>query len=79
MSEEKRGRGRPRPEFTVERDQAVLRHLAMLGSAGRQRLADDFGVNVNIIYLSLIRLRRDGLVKKVRNGKYHLWTVVERA
>lgn len=80
MTEEKRGRGRPRPQFTLERDVQILDILQRSGMpVGRKPLAEMLGVNQNIIYLSLSRLRRDGLVKTVRQGKHHLWTVVERA
>lgn len=70
--EEKKGRGRPRPVSTLERDEEVFK---MLNDAprSRQQLADYLGVNLNIVYMSLIRLRRAGRVTRVRNGKYHLW------
>lgn len=77
MDEEKRGRGRPRPTATVERDDLILRALHVQGPLGRQTLADMFGVNPNIVYLSLNRLRRLGQVKKVRQSKFHLWAVVD--
>ena len=76
MSENKRGRGRPRPDETIERDRTLYEHLKTNGPRGRWDLAADFNVNVNIIYLSLHRLRRAGLVQKVRDGKFHLWAVV---
>jgi hypothetical protein len=69
---EKKGRGRPRPADTIERDEQVFRALAS-GMRGREDLAAEFGVNVNIIYMSLVRLRRDGRVHKVRDGKFHRW------
>lgn len=79
MTEERRGRGRPRPEATVKRDAEVLDVLKRSGMpVGRKALADMFGVNQNIVYLSLVRLRRDGLVSTVRQGKHHLWAVVEQ-
>jgi Mn-dependent DtxR family transcriptional regulator len=77
MDEEKRGRGRPRPAATVERDELIFRTLHEQGPTGRQSLADMFGVNPNIVYLSLNRLRRAGRVEKVRQSKLHLWTVVD--
>ena len=72
---EKRGRGRPRPDFTKERDEAVFYALHVNGPTSRQALADIFTVNVNIIYLSLGRLRTAGRVEKIRRGKSHLWAV----
>ena len=70
---EKKGRGRPRPLSTIERDEQVY---AAIGTEQRSReeLATHFGVNLNIIYMSLVRLRSAGRVHKVRDGKYHLWT-----
>ena len=76
MTDEKRGRGRPRPDSTIARDDQVYDFLHRSGPIGRAVVAQAFGVNQNIIYLSLVRLRRDGRVAKVRNGKYHLWSTV---
>lgn len=74
MSDEsKRGRGRPRPSFTLERDEEVCRFLHHNGPTGRSVLADHFRVNANLIYLSLGRLRKAGRVQKVRDHKIHLW------
>lgn len=72
---EKRGRGRPRPDFTKERDEQVFYALHVNGPTGRKQLAEMFNVNVNIIYMSLVRLRRVGRVEKIRDGKRHLWAV----
>jgi hypothetical protein len=76
MSDEKRGRGRPRPDSTIARDDQVYDFLHRSGPSGRSAMSQAFGVNQNIIYLSLVRLRRDGRVTKVRDGKYHLWSTV---
>ena len=75
MAEEKRGRGRPRPDATRERDEQVFYALHVNGPTGREALAQMFGVNVNIIYLALGRLRKAGRVERVREGKRHLWAV----
>ena len=75
MSEEKRGRGRPRPEFTQLRDEQVFQILHLNGPTSRAEIADRIAVNVNIVYLSLNRLRNAGRVEKVRRGKHHLWAV----
>ena len=72
---DKRGRGRPRPEFTMERDEKVFYALHVNGPTSRTALAEMFGVNVNIIYLSLDRLRKVGRIEKIRRGKFHLWAV----
>lgn len=70
---EKRGRGRPRPLSTIERDEAVFMLLSGEPKS-RQQLADYLDVNINVIYLSLTRLSRAGRAVKVRDGKYHRWT-----
>lgn len=75
MSEEKRGRGRPRPTATIERDEQVFLALHNNGPTSRAQVADWFGVNVNIVYLSLNRLRNAGRIEKIRRGKHHLWAV----
>ena len=70
---EKKGRGRPRPLSTIERDEAVYELLSGEWKS-RQELADRLQVNSNIIYMSLVRLRNAGRALKVRDGKYHRWT-----
>lgn len=79
MTEEKRGRGRPRPEFTQLRDEQVFQILHFNGPTSRAEIADRIQVNVNIVYLSLNRLRNAGRVEKVRRGKHHLWAVAATA
>lgn len=79
MTEEtKRGRGRPRPQFTVQRDAQVLEYLTNNGPSARTAIADAYGVNINVIYLSLNRLRDAGKVCRVRRGRRHLWEVTFR-
>lgn len=75
MSEEKKGRGRPRPEITKQRDEEIFLALHNNGPTGRAQIAEWFNVNQNVVYLSLGRLRAAGRVEKVRRGKYHLWAV----
>lgn len=72
MSESK-GRGRPRPVSAIERDEAVF--LLLSGDPKNlHEMAEYLGVNDNMLYLSLTRLRTAGRVMKVRAGKRHLWT-----
>jgi len=73
---ERKGRGRPRPEVTIARDEEIFAFLTESGQANRVSIAAAFGVNVNIVYLSLSRLRKDGRVRTVRDGKRHLWSAV---
>lgn len=60
------GRGRPRPEATIERDKTVLNYLATTGPANRAKIADGLSMEGKQVYLSLYRLNRDGAI--VRNG-----------
>lgn len=79
MSEEKRGRGRPPAEFTEQRAETVWYALHVNGPMRRQDLAEMLGVNKNLVYLSLVRLRDAGRVGKQRNGKYHEWAVTAKS
>jgi predicted ArsR family transcriptional regulator len=79
MTEEKRGRGRPRPTSTIERDEQVFLTLHNNGPTSRAQIAEWLGVNVNVIYLSLTRLRTAQRVEKIRRGKHHLWAVAATA
>lgn len=73
---ERRGRGRPRPVDTIDRDQQTLELLAR-GPLSREELADMLGVNLNLAYLSLDRLRLAGKVRRtigVRgDGRTYTW------
>ncbi len=57
------GRGRPRPQEAIERDAMVLNYLRRHGPATRNTLRDTLELSDSITYLSLSRLRRQGLVK----------------
>ena len=61
----RRPRGRPRPEETIERDNQIL-NLLKLNPDGltRNDIADTIGLNKSRTYLSLDRLRRQGLAQK---------------
>lgn len=63
VTENKRPRGRPRPQETIDRDRRVLASLRAQGPQTRNQLADRLGEGRSRIWLSLDRLRRDGLVK----------------
>lgn len=67
-TEEKRPRGRPRPEATIERDQKILQLLRDQGPRTRNAIAEHLGLKKVPTYLSLDRLRRDGLVRICANG-----------
>jgi predicted HTH transcriptional regulator len=60
------GRGRPRPEATIERDKQVFAYLSENGAKTRKELVEGTGIAGNEVYLSLYRLKRDGAI--VKNG-----------
>jgi len=65
-------RGRPRPQETQDRDAQVL---AAIGPepATREALVQKTGIDPKLVYLSLYRLRRDGLVERRRENGAHVW------
>lgn len=78
-------RGRPRPAETIRRDETIL---AMLkenpDGLARNDIAEAMGLNKSRTYLSLDRLRRDGLARMVRSetsqaDKDALWVATEEA
>ena len=58
----KPGRGRPRPSETKSRDDQ-LRVLLRKGPRTRNQICEETGLATSIVYLSLDRLRKRGLVK----------------
>lgn len=73
------GRGRPRPQSTIERDTNVLNYLqSQTGEDGayvgktRDDIAKALGIEGKQVYLSLFRLNRDGKVQK-GVGSAHAW------
>lgn len=74
-TESRRSRGRPRPEEAIERDTSVLA-LLKKGPLTRNELRDGLGLTDSITYLSLARLRREGLVKLCQGpAAERLWSV----
>lgn len=73
----KRGRGRPRPDETVERDNVIMRSLEEAGTDGlsRDALVEKLGGDIKpgLVYLSLYRLRKDGRVRSGRANGKHMW------
>lgn len=65
-------RGRPRPDSTIQRDEQVL---AAVGADGKTRedLATGTGLTKSEVYLSLHRLRKQGLIERTRDGGKHVW------
>ena len=67
MSEDKRPRGRPRPDDVVARDNEVYTQLEHRGPLTRNQLADHTGIGRQLVYLSLDRLRGEGRVRRCLN------------
>jgi uncharacterized membrane protein len=66
MTEQRPARGRPRPAETIERDATILRLLRENPDGLlRNDIAERMGLNKSRTYLSLDRLRRQGLAEKV--------------
>lgn len=68
-------RGRPRPEHTIERDDAV--YAALETPMTRAQLAEATSFPKNEVYLSLYRLRAAGRIERARDGGNHVWSRVE--
>lgn len=64
----RRKRGRPRPAVTIDRDSQVL-ELLKRGPMTREELAERLGINLNLAYLSLDRLRGRGVVRRTQGGR----------
>lgn len=65
-------RGRPRPDSTIQRDEQVLTAVGADGKT-REDLAAGTGLTKSEVYLSLHRLRKQGLVERTRDGGKHVW------
>lgn len=76
MADEKRPRGRPRPKETVERDEAILRYLRQNGPQTNNAIMEHFGLPRMVAWLSLDRLRKQGLVRTCaqQGGPGVLWS-----
>lgn len=61
-------RGRPRSQTAMDRDQQVLDTLANEVHLTRNEIAEKVGFTGGLTYLSLYRLKRDGLVTRVADG-----------
>lgn len=66
VTEQRPRRGRPRPEETVRRDETILQLLKdHPDGLSRNDLAELMNLNTSKTWLSLNRLRNDGLADKV--------------
>jgi len=70
-------RGRPRPDETVQRDEAVFGQVQAAGAEGvtRDKVAADIGLQPNQVYLSFFRLKRDGRIVRSSGTGRAIWTV----
>lgn len=57
-------RGRPRDPGVIERDERVLGALSTTEAKTKSQLAGELGLEPNIVYLSLWRLNKAGLVQR---------------
>jgi DNA-binding transcriptional ArsR family regulator len=75
-------RGRPRPQDTVARDEAVAQLVREKGPLSRTQIAEQMGITPSIAYMSLFRLRRDGYVRRAAgaggDAKSHTWEIVNK-
>jgi hypothetical protein len=67
----KRGRGRPRPAETQERDKVIL--AAIVDPITREALVAMTGLAPTLVYLALARLRRQGLIERRHENGKHVW------
>lgn len=71
-----RRRGRPRSPETIARDERVLAALRE-GPRTKEQLVEQLGFTPQLVYLSLWRLNRTGLVTRGSGGaERHVWSVV---
>lgn len=70
-------RGRPRDPKAMERDEQVKTALADGTPKTREQLATELGIEGNLVYLSLWRLKRDNVVVKTNvEGIKRAWQLV---
>jgi len=75
MTEETSRRGRPRPEESIQRDDAVFRYLEEHGADTRNAIAAALGIDPSLTYLALDRLRKVGRVKRCLSGTgFSVWS-----
>lgn len=73
--ETRSGRGRPRAEHTINRDEQVIEALRKSegGTLTRNEIAEQLGVSPGIAYLSLYRLKNDKngpRVERAEEGRF---------
>lgn len=73
-----RGRGRPRPAETIERDERI-HQLLTAGPWSRGQIAQETGLTTDLVHLALRRLERDGRVRKCLHPELGVvvWSVAD--
>jgi len=69
-----RGRGRPRPAETIDRDERIHTLLAS-GARSRGQIAQETGLTTDLVRLALRRLRRDGRVRQCLRDGVVVWSL----
>jgi predicted Rossmann fold nucleotide-binding protein DprA/Smf involved in DNA uptake len=57
-------RGRPRDPGVIERDERVLGALSVAEAKTKSQLAGELGLEPSVVYLSLWRLHKAGLIER---------------
>jgi hypothetical protein len=77
---EPKRRGRPRPQSTITRDEEVLAYLSANSDKTINAITDTYNaahpgaeVKRSLVYLSVCRLRKLGLVVKERISGQYVW------
>ncbi len=73
---ERRGRGRPRPAETIERDERIHQLLAD-GALSRGQIAQHTGLTTDLVALALGRLRRADRVRRCLRDGVIVWSVAD--
>lgn len=72
-----RGRGRPRPTETIDRDNQIHALLAHEGALSRGQIAEETGLTTDLVRLALRRLRDGGLVRQCLRDGGVVWSVTD--
>lgn len=80
MTQEYRGRGRPRPAETIRRDERVMELVRDHGGRiTRAQVMEELDLTASLAWLSLARLRKDGRLVRCIVGREQTWCVPEES
>lgn len=73
------GRGRPRPQDVIARDEKAYQTLIESGPLTKPDLAEKLGITPSLTYMSLFRLAQAGRVRRVatESARSHTWEAVQ--